>query len=106
MTNDILDWLDAEGTVETHQARDEIESLRAQLAECQKERDEFNGANILNKNAVRWQKEKVTAAQARIAELVKTLEVVCKIECVDDLWKAEDILKRVSRTDPMEGLGI
>ena len=38
---DLIDWLDAQGTAEHHAARDEIEALRRQLAECERERDEL-----------------------------------------------------------------
>ena len=49
------------------EAADEITALRARLAEVEKERDELEGANILNRTAIRLQKARAVRAEAALA---------------------------------------
>ena len=54
--------------------RDEIESLRQQLSSRDAEVAELNGANVLNRNALRLQKEKTD----QLLEQVKMLQSAIK----------------------------
>ena len=57
--------------------RDEIESLRQQLSNRDAEIAELKGANVLNRNALRLQKEKTDQLREQVAMLRDALKNMC-----------------------------
>lgn len=73
-----------------------IEALRDRVAELTavlEERDDM----ILS------QAEGLATVTKERDELREALEMVCKIECVDDLWKAQDALAKLGADKKGEG---
>ena len=70
---DIIDWLDAQGTKEHHAARDEIESLRKQLAECELENKKLRHEIAVMTHGVEDQLATVTAERDELVAALKEL---------------------------------